>query len=153
MNRSCNPYRIVVPFIWCSNNLVVALVTQCLCYERMTGDPQFRAVAASHRDWLLGRNPWGCTMLTGIGQRFPQDVPLMTTRLTQRPIRGGLVDGPVYDRIFRSLRGVSIRQPAPLAAFQDPRAVYHDDFSDYATNEPTLDGTASAILVFVMNAR
>jgi len=35
----------------------VALVTQCLCYERMTGDPQFRAVAARHRDWLLGRNP------------------------------------------------------------------------------------------------
>jgi|ERR1041384_3500027 hypothetical protein len=26
-----NPYRIGVPFIWCSNNLLVALATQCLC--------------------------------------------------------------------------------------------------------------------------
>src|SRR5437879_8180949 len=25
-----NPYRIGVPFIWCSNNLIVALVTPCL---------------------------------------------------------------------------------------------------------------------------
>ena len=33
-----NPYRIGVPFIWCSDNLTVALATQCLLYERMTGD-------------------------------------------------------------------------------------------------------------------
>ena len=33
-----NPYRIGVPFIWCSNNLTVALATQCLLYELMTGD-------------------------------------------------------------------------------------------------------------------
>jgi endoglucanase len=32
-----NPYRIGVPFIWCSNNLV-ALATQALLYERMSGD-------------------------------------------------------------------------------------------------------------------
>jgi len=148
-----NPYRMGVPFIWCSNNLVVALVTQCLCYERMTGDTQFCAFAAKQRDWLLGRNPWGYTMFAGIGERFPQDVHLMTTRLSKRPVRGGLVDGPVYERIFRSLRGVSIREPDPLAAFQDSRAVYHDDVGDYATNEPTMDGTASAILMFALGAR
>lgn len=148
-----NPYRIGVPFIWCSNNLVVALVTQCLCYERMTGDARFRAFAAIEREWLLGRNPWGYTMFTGIGERFPQDVHLMTSRLTKRPVRGGLIDGPVYERIFQGLRGVSIRQPDPLAPFQDSRAVYHDDVGDYATNEPTMDGTASAILMFALSAR
>lgn len=147
-----NPYRIGVPFIWCSNNLVVALVTQCLCYQRMTGDGQYRAFAARQRDWLLGRNPWGYTMFTQIGERFPQDVHLMTTRLSKRPVRGGLVDGPVYERIFQSLRGVSIRQPDSLSAFQDSRAVYHDDVGDYATNEPTMDGTASAILMFALSA-
>ena len=51
-----------------------------------------------------------------------------------------LVDGPAYGRIFRGLRGVSIRQPDPLAAFQDQRAVYHDDVGDCATNEQTMDG-------------
>jgi hypothetical protein len=77
----------------------------------------------------------------------------MTTRLKKRLVRGGLVDGPVYERIFLSLRGVSIREPDPLAAFQDARAVYHDDVGDYATNEPTMDGTASAILMFALGAR
>ena len=64
-------------------------------------------------------------------------------------VRGGLVDGPVYERIFRSQRGVSITEPDPLAPFQDQRAVYHDDIKDYVTNEPTMDGTASAILMWV----
>ncbi len=144
-----NPYRIGVPFIWCSDNLVVALVTQCLLYERMTGDRRYHAFAVKQRDWLLGRNPWGTTMFTEIGAVFPRDVHLMTVQLLKRPVRGGLVDGPVYERIFKSLKGVTIREPDPLAEFQGP-AVYHDDFHDYSSNEPTMDGTASAILMFVL---
>ncbi len=146
-----NPYRLGVPFIWCSNNLVAALVTQCLMYERMTGDMSYRDFAVRQRDWLLGRNPWGTTMFTQIGRVFPTDVHLMTTKLTGRTVRGGLVDGPVYERIFKSLKGVAITEPDPLAAFQGP-AVYHNDLQDYSTNEPTMDGTASAILMFALCA-
>jgi peptidoglycan/xylan/chitin deacetylase (PgdA/CDA1 family) len=144
-----NPYRIGVPFIWCSANLTVALTTQCAMYERMTGDTHYREFAAKQRDWLLGRNPWGTTLFTEIGSVFPRDVHLMTTQLTHRTVRGALVDGPVYDRIFKSLKGVTIREPDPLAAFQGA-AVYHDDMHDYSSNEPTMDGTASAILMFAL---
>ncbi len=147
-----NPYRIGVPFIWCSNNLVAALVTQCLLYERMTGDARYQDFAARQRDWLLGRNPWGYTMFTEIGSVFPKDTHMTTFRLTGRTARGGLVDGPVYERIFRSLKGVSITEPDPLAAFQGVLAVYHDDSKDYSSNEPTMDGTASAILMFALCA-
>jgi peptidoglycan/xylan/chitin deacetylase (PgdA/CDA1 family) len=147
-----NPYRVGVPFIWCSNNLMVALVTQCLLYERMTGDRRYREFATCQRDWLLGRNPWGCTMFTEIGAVFPKDTHLMTVQLTRRSVRGGLVDGPVYERIFKSLKGVAITEPDPLALFQGP-AVYHDDVQDYSSNEPTMDGTASAILMFTLCAR
>jgi endoglucanase len=145
-----NPFGIGVPFIWCSNNLVVALVTQCVLYEQMSGDGRYREFAVRHRDWLLGRNPWGTTQFMGVGLVSPGSVHLMTTRLTGRPLCGGLVDGPVYRSIFESLKGVSITQPDPLAEFQDPRAVYHDDWQDYASNEPTMDGTASAILMWAV---
>ena len=145
-----NPYRIGVPFIWCSNNLVAALVTQCFFYERMTGDAGYRDFAAKQRDWLLGRNPWGTTMFTGIGSVFPRATHMTTFHLTGRTARGGLVDGPVYERIFKSLKGVSIAEPDPLAAFQGELAVYHDDRMDYSSNEPTMDGTASAILMLAL---
>ena len=149
-----NPYGIGVPFIWCSNNLVVALATQWALYERMTGDTQYRAFASKQRDWLLGRNPWGVSMFTGIpvDGTFPKDVHLMTNSILKRAVRGGLVDGPVYRKVFQSLKGISITEPDPFAPFQDDRAVYHDDVKDYSTNEPTMDGTASAILMWVLLA-
>ena len=148
-----NPYRIGVPFIWCSNNLLVALATQCLMYERMTGDKRYRQFTTKQIDWLLGKNPWGVSMFTGIPDDgvYPKDVHLFTNALLKKMVRGGLVDGPVYRRVFQSLRGVSIREPDPFASFQDDRAVYHDDINDYSTNEPTMDGTASAILLFILD--
>jgi len=147
-----NPYRVGVPFIWCSNNLLVALATQCLLYERMTRDTRYHEFCAKQCDWLLGRNPWGYSMFTEIGSVFPKDTHLMTAQLTGRKVRGGLVDGPVYERIFKSLKGVSITEPDPLAQFQGP-AVYHDDVQDYSTDEPTMDGTASAILLWMLCAK
>ena len=148
-----NPFGIGVPFIWCSNNLVVALATQCLLYERMTRDPHYRQFATKQIGWLLGRNPWGTSMFTGIPADgiYPKDVHLFPNALLKKEVRGGLVDGPVYRRVFQSLRGVSIREPDPFAPFQDERAVYHDDINDYSTNEPTMDGTASAILLFSLS--
>lgn len=148
-----NPYRVGVPFIWCSNNLTTALATQILLYEKMTGDMRYHAFMSAQRDWLLGRNPWGTSMFTGIPSNgvFPRDVHLQTTKLTGRSIRGGLVDGPVYNRIFKTLKGVYITEPDPLGAFQDDLAVYHDAISDYSSNEPTMDGTASAILLWALS--
>jgi len=89
------------------------------------------------------------TMFTGIGQVYPTDVHLQTTKLTGRSVRDGLVDGPIRASTFKSLRGVTITEPDPLAAFQDQRAVYHNDFQDYSTNGPTMDGTASEILMWL----
>lgn len=145
-----NPYDIGVPFIWCSDNLVVALVTQCALYEKMTGDRRYHTFMCEQRDWLLGRNPWGASMFTGIPADgvYPHHPHLMTTQLTGRPVRGALVDGPVYERIFKSLKGVSAPANDPLAPFQSKLAVYHDDLHDYSSNEPTMDGTASAILMW-----
>ena len=133
---------------------VVALTTQCLLYELMTGDSRYRAFASRERDWLLGRNPWGSSMFTEIPAdgTYPRDVHLMANSILKRAVRGGLVDGPVYRKIFQSLKGVGITEPDPLAPFQDELAVYHDYIKDYSTNEPTMDGTASETLLWALPA-
>jgi hypothetical protein len=147
-----NPLRAGIPFIWCSNNLTAALVTQCLLYERMTGDHRYHDFCCRQRDWLLGRNPWGVSMFTGIpaGGVYPRHPHLITASLTGREVRGGLVDGPVYEKIFNTLKGISLSGPDPYAPFQSELAVYHDDMRDYSSNEPTMDGTASAILMWAL---
>jgi len=142
-----NPYNIGIPFIWCSNNLLSALITQGLLYEQMTGDDSYRDFIISQRDWLLGRNPWGTSMFTGIPENgeYPEDVHTSIWALTQREVPGGLVDGPVYATIYNSLRGLTLNETDEFAQFQNNYVVYHDDIGDYSTNEPTMDGTAGAV--------
>ena len=147
-----NAFRHGVPFIWCSNNLCAEFVNQAMLYRELSGDRSFLEAETAARDWLFGVNPWGQTMIImpeGSVASSPRDPHSAMTDISVkgRPGReyltGGLVDGPVYSAIFNSLWGVRLRNDDRFKDFQGPYAVYHDDFSDYSTNEPTMDGTAS----------
>ncbi|WP_291781077.1 glycoside hydrolase family 9 protein [Cecembia sp.] len=144
-----NPFHIGVPFIWCSNNLLTSLVTQVILYEKMSGDKSFEPFLSAQRDWLFGRNPWGTSMFTGIpeGGEYPVEVHTSLYVLLDLQVPGGLVDGPVYTSIYNNLIGLTLLKEDKFAAFQNEHVVYHDDVGDYSTNEPTMDGTAGAILM------
>ena len=144
-----NPYGIGIPFIWCSNNLLTSLGAQVILYEHMTGDMSYQQFLQEQRDWLFGRNPWGTSMFTAMpeGGKYPVDVHTSIYALTGTEVAGGLVDGPVYGTIYRSLLGLVLHQEDEFADLQNPFVVYHDDVGDFSTNEPTMDGTAGAILM------
>ncbi len=136
-----------VPFIWCSNNLTVAFAMQCMWYEQLSGDKTFSELEQANFDWLFGVNPWGTSMVYGLPSwgDTPVDPHSAFTHLGNYPIDGGLVDGPVYTSIYKNLIGIQLTKPDTYADFQSDLAVYHDDYGDYSTNEPTMDGTASLI--------
>ncbi|MCE1197451.1 MAG: glycoside hydrolase family 9 protein, partial [Marinilabiliales bacterium] len=140
-----DPFQIGVPFIWCSNNLVVAAATQARLYRTISGDTQFAEMEASLTDWLFGCNPWGTSMICGLPANgdYPEDPHSAISDHLHQPTWGGLVDGPVYNSIYSSLLGITLRHKDSYADFQHGQAVYHDDSGDYSTNEPTMDGTAS----------
>ena len=146
-----HPFMWGIPGIWCSNNLTTAMLTQCILYRTLSGDTRYEEMEGALRDWLLGCNPWGTSMIVGLPSDgvWPhachsnwvfQNVGIPT---------GGLVDGPVYTTIFNSLKGVNITNDMPNVTsnpyleFQPGDVVYHDNTHDYSTNEPTMDGTAS----------
>jgi endoglucanase len=146
-----NPFLIGVPFIWCSNNLVTAVLTQAHLYYQITGDTAFAAMEAAHRDWLFGCNPWGTSMIVGLPPNgdYPENSHSSYV-VKGGQVPGGLVDGPVYASIFRSLKYISLSEEDEYAPFQTSLAVYHDDYADYSTNECTMDGTAC--LVYYLSA-
>jgi hypothetical protein len=115
----------------------------------MTGDKSYHKFLINQRDWLFGRNPWGTSMFTGIPQNgeYPEDVHTSIWALKKLMVPGGLVDGPIYSSIFRSLKGLVLYNPDEFGHLQNEFVVYHDDIGDYATNEPTMDGTAGAIIM------
>jgi hypothetical protein len=144
--RAKNGFRIGIPFIWCSNNLVASFATQAYLYRRMTGDQRFRSYEAAALDWLFGANPWGTSMVIGyprggVWARDPHSVVAM--QYGPESQTGGLLDGPVYRSIFQNLRGIRLRDADEYARFNTGFIVYHDDEGDYSTNEPIMDGTAN----------
>jgi endoglucanase len=142
-----------IPFIWCSNNLTTSFAIQCYWYKQLTGDKTFDELEQANFDWLFGCNPWGTSMVYGLPfyGDTPSDPHSAFTHLKNYPIDGGLVDGPVYTSIYKNLIGITLYQPDEYENFQSDLAVYHDDYGDYSTNEPTMDGTAS--LIYLLAAK
>ncbi|MBS1638508.1 MAG: glycoside hydrolase family 9 protein [Bacteroidetes bacterium] len=142
-----------IPFIWCSNNLTVSFAMQCYWYKQLTNNNIFDELEQANIDWLFGCNPWGTSMVYGLPfwGDTPEDPHSAFTHLKNYPINGGLVDGPVYTSIYKSLIGIQLKDADEYADFQSNLAVYHDDYGDYSTNEPTMDGTAS--LIYMLAAK
>jgi len=142
-----------IPFIWCSNNLTVAFTMQCNWYANLTGDESFNELEQANFDWIFGCNPWGTSMVYGLPSwgDTPTDPHSAFTHLKNYPVDGGLVDGPVYTNIYKGLIGIKLAEEDEYTDFQSDLAVYHDDYGDYSTNEPTMDGTAS--LIYLLAAK
>ena len=145
VSRADNGFRIGIPFIWCSNNLMTSFATQAYLYRRMTGDNQFREYEQAALDWLFGANPWGVSMVIGLPHDgvFARDPHSVVAKEMHIELTGALLDGPVYSSIYRNLLGISLHDPDEYAPFNNGFIVYHDDVGDYSTNEPIMDGTAN----------
>ncbi|HMC55186.1 MAG TPA: glycoside hydrolase family 9 protein [Gemmatimonadaceae bacterium] len=151
--RANNGFRVGIPFIWCSNNLMTSFATQALYYRELTGDTRYREYEQAAIDWLFGVNPWGVSMVIGYpgdgtSARDPHSVH--ASRLGVSVLLGGLLDGPVYRSIYGNLKGIRLVNDDEYARFNTGFIVYHDDLGDYSTNEPIMDGTAS--LVYLLSA-
>jgi hypothetical protein len=152
--RAGNGFRVGIPFIWCSNNLMASFATQAALYRRETGNADFIEYENGALDWLFGANPWGVSMVIGLppGGTYPRDPHSVVAKDLGVELTGGLVDGPVYRSIFENLRGVRLRDTDEYARFNTGFVVYHDDVGDYSTNEPIMDGTANLTYLLALLA-
>jgi endoglucanase len=150
MNRAnLNDFGVGHLFVWCSNNFAAAVATQAILYEKMTGDKKYNTLMQDHINWLLGLNPWGTSMITGIPADgdFPLDVHMPFWRLKKEVIKGSLVDGPLWSSIHEGMLQIRLSEPDEYKQFQPKHITYWDDWEDYSTNEPTMDGSADLFLL------
>lgn len=150
VGRAGNGFKVGIPFIWCSNNLMASFATQAYLYRRMTGDNQFREYEQAAIDWLLGANPWGTSMIIGYPRdgRWATDPHSVVAKELHQVLTGGLLDGPVYRSIYNNLKGLRLLNEDEYSRFNTGFIVYHDDLGDYSTNEPIMDGTANLVYLF-----
>jgi hypothetical protein len=115
----------------------------------MTGDTQFRQLIFNQINWIFGLNPWGTSMITGLPENadWPLDVHMPFWVLNKQVVKGSLVDGPLWSTIHDGMLGIQLSEEDEYKDYQPPHIRYHDDYADYSTNEPTMDGSADLILL------
>ncbi|MDR3652103.1 MAG: glycoside hydrolase family 9 protein [Paludibacter sp.] len=148
-----NPFNVGVPMIWGSNSMVTALATQCRLYRTLTNDSTYLNLETSLVDWLLGCNPWGTSMIIGMPEDgiFPTDPHADLSHYIHIPLSGGMINGPVSSIVFKNAKGIKLTKEDKYDQLQSDWAVYHDDYADYDTNEPTIDGTAE--LTYLLSSK
>ncbi len=145
-----DPFMHGVPYLWCSNNLTSAAVTYARLYNISSGDSTYLEMEMALRDWLLGCNPWGTTMIVGYPSiaDYPKYPHSSYLKVWGDITYGGLIDGPIQKDLFEERAGGSLTHADEYAVFNNGEAVYHDDIGDYASNEPTMDGSAGLTYYF-----
>lgn len=142
---------------------LLGLSLQARFYDQIAGTRTYEAFAQRQLDAVLGENAWGVSFVVGAG-RFPlclhHQVANLSGSLTGRSplLVGAVVPGPVA---ARELHGVSaaeghrrcpVRGGDPYAQFSGRGAAYRDNVVDDATNEPSDDLAALALLAFAREA-
>ena len=117
-------------------------------YRRAFGDNRYAAFATTQRGVVLGANGWGVSLVVGAGTTYPRSPHDQIATLTPGVLAGAVVNGPNdATRVEDLLTG------DPSSSFTDfdrPDAMYVDDLRISATNEPSIDFTATGLLAFVL---
>ena len=102
-----SPFLHGIPYIWCSNNLTTAMLTQCRLYRETTGDETYAEMEAALRDWLFGCNPWGTSMIVELPLYgdYPSQPHSSLLNAGVGNTTGGLVDGPYTAAYSRGCEG------------------------------------------------
>jgi endoglucanase len=143
---------------------LLGLSLEARFYDQIAGRHTYEGFAQRQLDAVLGTNAWGLSFVVGAGQRFPlclhHQVANISGSLSGRPplLLGAVVPGPVQTRELHDLSAAEgyRRCPAhggnPYAQFSGRGAAYEDNVLDSATNEPSDDIAALALLAFAREA-
>ncbi|MDJ0571562.1 MAG: glycoside hydrolase family 9 protein [Pleurocapsa sp. MO_192.B19] len=120
-------------FIWGSNKMTAEEGITLVYAYQLTKNPAYLTAAIDQLDYLLGRNHFNQTFITGIGTNPVKNVNHLFARAKKIDIPGLVIGGPNSDA-----------QDNKVAKNQGQLS-YIDDEESYATNEYAIDYNASVI--------
>jgi glycosyl hydrolase family 9/cellulase-like Ig domain-containing protein len=129
-------------------------------YHQLTGDARYAALGTAQRNWALGANAWGASLMIGVGSRdprCPQHVVANLNGTRTRTLVGAVVNGPNDRTLFADGLGEFFdegrtcpRGRDRYRAFTGHGSRYVDDVRSWQTVEPAIDFTAVAALAFAL---
>ncbi len=145
-NKNGNFFGKGAALSWGTNVTLLGIALQEILYRKLTAVTRYDSLAALQRDFVLGRNPWGISFVSGFGENYTKNFHNQIAYLTGK-LPGGFAAGPATQEFVDKAK-IRFDKTDKYAKFQSPEMYYRDDREDYITNEPTITGNATAIFVF-----
>jgi endoglucanase len=120
-------------FVWASNKRAAEEGITLLYAYRITGNQDYFKAAVDQLDYLLGRNHFNKSFITGVGSNSVRNVHHRIAQAKKIAIPGLMVGGPNAN----AEDGIAPKGLGPLS--------YLDDERSFATNEYAIDYNASVI--------
>ncbi len=125
-------------------------------YKELSGLGTYMPLAQREFNYLLGSNPWGVSFLNSAGTNWFVNPRHRVDYLHKQTESGwnlvgawseGATSKTVYDTYQND--HLDETQPDAYAAFQDSRAVWHDNRMDFVTNEVCINANVAGLAVSV----
>jgi hypothetical protein len=133
------------PFSWGTTAEIGSYGTAAALAGRAGIDGEGLRTAASGRDYLLGRNPWGTSFVAGFGPKPPRRLHHWASVFGEGLPNGAVVGGPAPLSMLTE-QGFGKGKTA-AARFSTKVASYEDRRPNYVNSEPAIDYTAASILL------
>ncbi|MEV4315975.1 glycoside hydrolase family 9 protein [Actinocrispum sp. NPDC049592] len=126
-------------------------------YRQLTGDKSYDAFGVRQRNFALGSNAWGISLIVGVGSTFPYCPHHQAANLAGDPnggrriLYGAVINGPNGADNFEDLGEMpegAIPCSRSFAAFDGQGSRFFDDLRSWPSSEPAIDFTSTALLAF-----
>ncbi|WP_328324060.1 glycoside hydrolase family 9 protein [Kribbella sp. NBC_00382] len=122
-------------------------------YRTATGDRRYDTFGNNQLNWNFGANPWGVSFMIGIGEPAERCPHHQIANIVDRPLIGGVVNGPNSADLFEEGLGDNLdnMKPCPVNGidfynqFTGRGSRYVDDVRSWQASEPADDFAAIAV--------
>lgn len=124
-------------------------------YQRATGDRRFAAFGARQRNFALGANAWGVSLVVGVGSSYPRCPHHQTANITGRLLFGAVINGPNGSDNFADLGELpdgGVACTVSYNRFDGAGSQFMDDSRSWPSSEPAIDFVSTAMLAFGLAA-
>jgi endoglucanase len=134
-------------------------------YRSITGDRRYDTFGTQQRNFVLGANAWGTSLVVGAGTVFPHCPQHQVSNLAgsntggRKVVVGAVVNGPNGASNFEDLGIPDGANVCPVdgvnkfAAYDTAESRYLDDVRAWPSSEPAIDFTSTGMLAFALASR
>ncbi len=133
-------------YSWGTTTTLLGVSLQKILLNKLDNVKISDSLVVLERDFILGRNLWGITFIHNIGTFYPEHQHSQVGFFHSGYLPGALSSGPAPSSMYSEYKINDITDS--FSRFNSDSVQYHDDYSDFISNEPTLVGNATALFVF-----